>query len=395
MHRRLSRLFRIFGPAWITMLADMDASSIIGAAQLGSAFQYSFIWFLLLLILPLYIIQEASGRIGAVTRQGLGDTIRSNYSKVTASLMVIPMFFADIATYVAEFLGIGVGLEILGIPLYAGIIAAYAIFLVVAFTREYESAERILVAVSALLVFGLFATLLLRGVKPYPVFAIKPSPQYLFLASATIGAVVMPFMLFFQASATGVKIGKRRRSVDEKVVKEIKENTLIGAIVTELLMVVVEMTFAGVRASPGTFISAQSLASVLQPIAGRFSPYVFGIGLIASGFLALIVVALASAWSVAEVLRIKKRQLLYVAESLPAILLVLLIPPSMLINGVIDFLVVFVFVLLGPAIILGMIAQNRKIMGRFAFSKREAIAYWLASAFVLVFGIASAIISIW
>ncbi|MGC9156953.1 MAG: hypothetical protein ACP5GD_02085 [Candidatus Micrarchaeia archaeon] len=43
MHRSLSRLFRVFGPAWITMLADMDASSIIGAAQLGSAFQYSFI----------------------------------------------------------------------------------------------------------------------------------------------------------------------------------------------------------------------------------------------------------------------------------------------------------------------------------------------------------------
>jgi Mn2+/Fe2+ NRAMP family transporter len=235
------------------MLADMDASSIIGAAQLGSAFQYSFIWFLLLLILPLYIIQEASGRIGAVTRQGLGDTIRGHYSKATASLMVIPMFFADIATYVAEFLG----------------------------------------------------------------------------------------------------------------------------------------------TSPGTFISAQSLASVLQPVAGRFSPYAFGIGLIASGFLALIVVALASAWSVAEVLRIKKRQLLYAVESLPAVLLVLLMPPSMLVNGVIDFLVVFVFVLLGPAVILGMIAQDRKIMGHFAFSRYEAIAYWLASAFVLVFGIISAIISIW
>ncbi|MGC9156954.1 MAG: divalent metal cation transporter [Candidatus Micrarchaeia archaeon] len=162
----------------------------------------------MLLILPLYIIQEASGRIGAVTRQGLGDTIRGHYSKATASLMVIPMFFADIATYVAEFLGIGVGLEILGIPLYAGIIAAYIIFLVVAFTREYESAERILVAVSALLVLGLFATLLLRGVKPYPVFVAKPSSQYLFLASATIGAVVMPFMLFFQASATGQRLEK-------------------------------------------------------------------------------------------------------------------------------------------------------------------------------------------
>lgn len=78
---RLRFYLRFFGPAWLVMIADMDASSTIGAAETGAIFKYGLIWFMILMILPLYFVQEISGRIGIATSKGLGDVIRENYSK--------------------------------------------------------------------------------------------------------------------------------------------------------------------------------------------------------------------------------------------------------------------------------------------------------------------------
>ena len=71
----------LFGPAWLVMMADMDASSYIGAAQTGATLGYGLIWLMLVLIIPLYIVQELAGRISIATRDGLGNIIRKNYGK--------------------------------------------------------------------------------------------------------------------------------------------------------------------------------------------------------------------------------------------------------------------------------------------------------------------------
>ena len=75
MKGNLSSYIKFFGPAWLVMMADMDASSTIGAAETGAIFKYGLIWLLILLIIPLYLIQETSGIIGVSTERGLGEVI--------------------------------------------------------------------------------------------------------------------------------------------------------------------------------------------------------------------------------------------------------------------------------------------------------------------------------
>lgn len=110
---RHSAFFRVFGPAWLVMMADMDASCVIEAAQTGAQFGYGFIWMMALLIMPLYIVQELAGRISIATRKGLGTVIRENYSTVWSGIMTVPMAVTDVITYGIEYIGIAVGLEIL------------------------------------------------------------------------------------------------------------------------------------------------------------------------------------------------------------------------------------------------------------------------------------------
>lgn len=83
---------KLFGPAWIALLADADAASIIGGLSTGEEYGYRLIWFVLVLAIPLFIIQEASGRLGAVTNYGIGELIRKYYSKKISFLSIIPIF---------------------------------------------------------------------------------------------------------------------------------------------------------------------------------------------------------------------------------------------------------------------------------------------------------------
>jgi manganese transport protein len=115
----------------------------------------------------------------------------------------------------------------------------------------------------------------------------------------------------------------------------------------------------------------------------------FGIGLIGAAFLALVVISLGSAWGFMEALGIKREKAppLYVLESLAAVIIALIIPAVSLINTVLDLLVVFVFVLIGPGVLMGVIARNKSIMRNYSTSKRGEIAYWSSMIFVIIFGI--------
>ena len=83
----LLHLIKIWGPAWLVMIADVDAASVITAAESGAQQGTHLIWFLLVLTLPLYVIHEVAGRMGAVTGKGLGELIRENYSRCVAVLI--------------------------------------------------------------------------------------------------------------------------------------------------------------------------------------------------------------------------------------------------------------------------------------------------------------------
>lgn len=112
---RLLHLIKIWGPAWLVMIADVDAASVITAAESGAQQGTRLIWFLLVLVFPLYVIQEVAGRVGAVTGKGLGELIRENYSRRIAVLAAVPMALVDMISYVVEYTGIAIGFQILGV----------------------------------------------------------------------------------------------------------------------------------------------------------------------------------------------------------------------------------------------------------------------------------------
>ncbi len=391
---KFREIIHFFGPAWLTMMADMDAASTISAAEVGATFKYGLIWFMMLLTIPLFFIQEAAGRIGVVTQQGLGEVIRKNYSKNTALALTIPMVITDVITYVAEYAGIAIGLKIFGISPFLSLPVVFILHILLITKRKYAQFEKLLLAISGVLIATFVITLIFRGIKPYSPVYLIPSTSFFFMLAVTVGAVVMPFMLFFQASASGEKVSSLRNRFGEegetylkrKAISFSKKETLVGAIVTEILMVVVEMVATGVDPNDN-FMSSKELSTILSSIAGPLSPYIFGIGLAAAGFLALVVVSLGSAWGFVEAANIPKDKawIVYVLESLPAVFIPMIFS-SDLINFMLTLMVIFVFVLIGPGVMVGIISSSKKIMGEYASNRKWKVLYWTSLSFVLLFG---------
>ena len=379
---RLRTFVHSFGPAWIVMIADVDAASILTAAADGAVYGYSLVWFLLLLTIPLFLIQEAAGRIGVATSKGLGEIIRENYSRRTALLTSVPMACTDVLSYVAEFTGIAIGFQLLGVTPILSLPVIYVASLLIVWRRGYATIERVLLAISAVLIVSYAGSLFLKGLPPvreYMYFFWSWKPDFLYLMAATAGAVVMPFMLFYQASATAEK--------EVKSLWSMRLETLIGAVASEVGMVVILLATIGLNGTLLGTISPMKLSRALSFVAGPYAPYIFALGLIAASFLALVVISLGSAWGVAETIGWGRQKFfwIYLVESLPALFVPMLYPN--LFTLAIDMMVLFVFVMLGPGVVVGLIARKKQVMGEMASTLGWSIAYWLSLTLIVASGL--------
>lgn len=360
------------------MIADVDAPSILTAATAGAVYGYGLAWFFLLLIFPLFVIQEASGRIGMATGKGLGELIRTSYSRRVALLATVPMAVVDVVSYVAEYAGIAVGLELVGVQPVVSMPAAYLLHIAIIRGRNYVAIEKILFAVSTVLILAYAGSLLSRGFSTLSLVYFSATPGYLFILAAGAGAVVMPFMLFYQASATAEKKGTRLWAM--------RTETLLGAVASEIGMVVIMMATAGMSSSTNLAKPAM-LSLALSSIAGSFAPYLFAAGLVSAAFLALVVISLGSSWAIVEAVGWRKERFfwVYVAESLPAVAIPIFFPDPLVL--VLSLMVLFVFVLAGPGFLMGRLASDQRVMGGYASKGPVKVAYWLSLAVVLSFGI--------
>ena len=368
----------VFGPAWLVMMADVDAASVITAMQSGASFKYGLILILLALVIPLYFIMEIAGRVGAATKKGLGQLVRENFSRRLSIALSFPMAITDFLSYVAEYAAMAVGLALVGIPPIVSLPIIYAIHILVVFKQEYEQAEKYLLGVSLVLLVA-YIFFMTRGINSaYSLIPENIDKNFLFLVAANVGAVIMPFMLFYQTTATAKK--------GYHSVKATRTETLIGAVFSELIMVAIVIASVGLGADI-TISDEVSLSHAIMNVGGSYAPYAFAIGLVAAGFLALVVISLAGSWGVVEALNLKGNTWfkIYIAESLPAVILVFFF--NNLIGLVLTLMVALIFVLIGPVVAMGLLAQNKKLMGEHALGTFDRIAFWGSVAVVIGCGL--------
>jgi NRAMP (natural resistance-associated macrophage protein)-like metal ion transporter len=302
---RLATFLKTAGPGLVVMLADTDVGSLITAAQSGARWGYSLLLLQMLLVPILYVVQELTVRLGTATGRGHGELIREHYGPVWAWISYGGLVVAGIGAIVTEFSGIaGIG-DLFGVPRLVSLGLPALLLLGLVFTGSYRRVERVAIVV------GLFELVFLGlaiAARPNPgeivaSFAHMPlgDGQFRVLIAANIGAVIMPWMIFYQQSAIvdkGLGWDHARNS---------RLDTFLGAVLSQCVMGAILVAAAATigKAGKGTKEGLQTVGD----LAGAFTPslgatlgqVVFGVGIIAAAFVALNVVALALAWGFGDV----------------------------------------------------------------------------------------------
>ena len=384
------------------MLADVDAPSVLTAAKAGTDFGYSILFPVLALIPVLYLVQEMTARLAIGTGLGHAELIRERYGFRWGAIAVISMVVIDLLAYTAQFAGIVLGASLIGIGAMPAVLGALVIHSVIVLTRGYRQFE--VVAIGLSLVLFAFVVLavttgpdprsLLGGLSPIQPF---DRPGYLDLVVATIGAVIMPWMLFYQQAAT---VDKGLGPAD---LPTARAETLVGAVASEVLMAAILIAAATAALSGSAVarvVGGLTLPAGLANLATGPTGILIAVGIIGSGLLAAVVISLSSAWAWSELfhwphslnLSLRKAPAfyaLYLFEVVPAAVVALVAQD--LVAVVIDTMILNVVVLVIPLTFLVRLSSDRTLLGPLANSRRRSVVLWVLTAGLLALGLTSAL----
>ena len=292
------------GPGLVVMFADTDAGSIVTAAQSGAQWGYGLLALQIALIPVLYVVQELTVRLGIVSGVGHGTLIRRNFGAAWAWFSVGTLVLACLGALLSELSGLaGVG-QLFGVPRGTTMALVFGGLCLMALSGSYRSVERCAMAFGAFeLVFFFLAwragpdpASLLQGMTVQPWARL----DYRYMVAANIGAVLMPWMVFFQQSSI-VEKGLGRDDLAAA-----RWDTLLGAIVTQLIMAAVLVATAAGLGESGRGLPLDSVVQIAEAYTHALGPTVghllFGMGLAGSALVATIVVTLTAARSLAELL---------------------------------------------------------------------------------------------
>ncbi|RYC33276.1 divalent metal cation transporter [Lichenibacterium minor] len=294
----------MLGPGIVAMLADTDAGSLITASQSGAQWGYRLLWLQVVLVPVLFMTQELTVRLGAVTGKSHGTLIRDTYGRFWAYVAVLTLVVACVGALLTEMGGLaGIG-AMLNIPPWITMAIVVVALTLMAVTGSFKSVERIALGAGAFEVVFVAVAIwahpkagdVARQIVSIPV----TDGKYMFLVSANIGAVIMPWMVFFQQSSV---VEKGMKTTD---IKTERVDTAIGAVVTQGVMAAVVVACAAAlqgSGKAGHLDTVQQISDALTPVLGEaFGRIVFGVGFAGAAIVAAIVVTLTAARELGELL---------------------------------------------------------------------------------------------
>jgi Mn2+/Fe2+ NRAMP family transporter len=304
--QRLRTFLAILGPGLIVMVGDNDAGAFSTYAQSGQNYGTTLLWTLALLIPVLYVNQEMVLRLGAISGVGHAKLILRRFGKFWGAFSVIDLFVLNALTLVTEFIGISLGLDVLGVPKVWGLAAAAAMIMGAVSTGDFQRFERFALALvfGSLLLIPVFLMVHPPWLDMARDFAVPQLPpgaplaDVMLLIIAIVGTTVAPWQLFFQQSYV---IDKR---ISARFIDYERADLVIG-IVLVIIGAVAMIAFCAhaFRGTPeaGHFTDAGAVAAALSRHHGTSLPGIlFAIALIDASVIGAAAVSLSSAYAIGD-----------------------------------------------------------------------------------------------
>jgi NRAMP (natural resistance-associated macrophage protein)-like metal ion transporter len=399
----IKRFFARLGPGLITGASDDDPSGIGTYSQAGAALGYATLWTAIVTLPLMIVVQHICAKIGMCSGRGLAGVLRKFYPRWLLYPAVAGLVVANTINVGVDISAIAAAINMfVPIPIWAMVLPIGIAILVLQIWGSYH----LIVKIFKWLTLSLFAYVIAAFLaKPdwaavaYATFVpqISFTGEYVTTIVAILGTTISPYLFFWEASeeveeekSEGRNLGQRKGATDAEIKAE-KFDTITGMVFCNVVFYFVILAAAStLHVSGQTNIqSATEAAQALRPLAGDLATVLFAIGLIGAGLLAVPVLSGTAAYAVAETfnwtsgLDEKPRH----AKKFYGIIAL-----STLVGVSIDFLginpiralfwtAVINGVVAPPLLVIVMlIANNKRVMGKRTNGLAANIVGWLAAA---------------
>lgn len=392
------------GPGLVAGAADDDPSGIATYSQVGAQFGYSLAWTMVFSFPLMAVIQAIAARIGSVTGTGIARNLRRHYHRGWLRAVVTLLVVANVINLAADLGAMGSAITLLiGGPehLYTILFGVVCVLL-----ETFMSYARYAAALKwlTLTLFAYVAVVFSAQVPWGPALAGTFIPNLQFNATAAmalvavLGTTISPYLFFWQSGQEVEEQHRRHvkplcitpRDAGPELAR-IRTDTIVGMGFSNLIaLFIILATAATLHANGITDIQTSSQAAeALRPIAGPFTFLLFAMGIIATGMLAVPVLAGSAAYGVSEMFgwttglrrRPREAKAFYatialataggVALNFTSIDPVKALYWSAVVNGV----------LAAPLMaVMMIISMNGRIMGRLTLPRSMLITGWIATA---------------
>src|SRR3989344_5484817 len=315
--KKIKNFFSILGPGFITGASDDDQSGIATYSQTGALFGFAQAWTALFSFPLMAAIQEMCGRIGLVTGKGLAGVIRLHYPKKVLYLTVFLLLFANTINIGADLGAMAASAQLVfGFPFIYWLIGMAVLTLILEIFVSYKTYSKYL----KYLAFALFSYVIAAftiKLNLREVFASLITPHiefnktYIFNIVAILGTTISPYLFFWQADEEVEeevahhklrRMGAGQPRITPKDISRLRLDTIIGMFFSNLVMFFIIITTGATLFTHGItkITSASDAALALKPLAGDYAFLLFAVGIIATGFLALPLLAGSASYAVSE-----------------------------------------------------------------------------------------------
>ncbi len=289
-----------WGPGLITGASDDDPSGIATYSQAGAAFGFSTLWTAWLTFPLMASMQEMCARVGLVTSSGLTGVIKKHYAKPLLYLMIFFSFPAITLNIGADIAGMGAVANMLFPAIHPGIFSVF-ITVVLLFTIIYLPYRK-LARIMKWLCLALFSYILVPFIIDIDwkavawatlVPKVEYSKEYLLVLVGVLGTTISPYMFFWQTSMEMEEKVTRQLVVDKQLLTEMRTDVDLGMFFSCLVMFFIMLTTGSILHAQGItkIDTVEEAARALLPLAGKSAYWLFALGVMGTGFLAIPVLA--------------------------------------------------------------------------------------------------------
>jgi NRAMP (natural resistance-associated macrophage protein)-like metal ion transporter len=403
---KLRKFLSILGPGLTTGAADDDPSGIATYSQTGARFGYGQLWTALYMLPLIMAVQEACARIGMVTGKGIAGILKAHYNSKILYSVVALVTIANIINIGADIGAMAEAAKLLiPLPFAVWTLLFTTIILLLEIFTTYKVYAKILkwLALSLLAypitVFVVqlpWLTVLKATFIPHFEFTFA----FFFIITGVLGTTISPYMFFWEASQEVEEVKDKRML--RKGIPQIRPGNIYRMrLDNNSGMIISEITTWSIMVVAGTVLhnsgitdvkTAADASKALEPLvhsfpnAGYLSKFIFSIGIIGLGFLAVPILSGSAAYAVSEAvnwksglnLKLKKAHGFYGIITIATIMGLIInfvgIDPvkaliyAAVLNGVAAVPLLFLII---------KISTNERILGEFTSRMLSKILLWI------------------